>query len=281
MKYRSWLLMKHDIDIHVCIISWSGKEVEASNIASSLIQASDRVTVVYSNAQEVMLSGPGNWIQVPDAWFYGRKFARWLAVMESESAGLVIQADAQCDDWEALLRAFRQTLTKRPRLGVWVPEIDGTPYRSAFNNLWQIDGELTQVGLIDGITWGMSSGMIDRMRKLEYKGNNLGWGIEFAAVATAYAQGLDVLRYCRIGVQHIQGAGYSASNAASQQQQFLQQLTKREQRWLSMLKLNHRAMAFAAFKLGRMPFIGKITANILKSAIRVLLKLQSNTKRSK
>jgi hypothetical protein len=48
----------------------------------------DRVTVIYSDRDNLEVSGAGQWLQVPDEWFYGRKFKAIL----DHFAGTILQA---------------------------------------------------------------------------------------------------------------------------------------------------------------------------------------------
>lgn len=256
--------MTDSLPIHVGIICWTGKEAEASHIALSLFGHANKVTVIYSNSDNQERSGSGEWVQVPNSWFYGRKFSKFLSLIEDGSAGLIIQADASCDDWSSLLLAFQRTLLDRQTLGLWVPEIIGTPFSSKFNNLLPVDdgSNYWHVGLIDGIVWGAGDKVIRRLKCLTYEQNNLGWGIDYAAVGCAYSQGLEVLRTPSVIVLHIQGSGYSNSSAASQLRLFERQISINEKFWIFLVKLHHRLMAFSA---------GKLQGNFFKKCLELFI----------
>ena len=65
--------------LDVVIISWQGQYENAAHIAHALSEAPHlRVVVIYSNAQEAPETGAGEWVQVPNAHFFGWKFRRAL-----------------------------------------------------------------------------------------------------------------------------------------------------------------------------------------------------------
>jgi len=59
--------------------------------------------------------------------------------------------------------------------------------------------------------------------------NNLGWGIEWAAIAHAYTEGRRAYRDQTLRVHHPQGSGYNHHEARVQQRSYLAQLSDEEQ----------------------------------------------------
>lgn len=210
------------------IISWSGTEDRARMIAASVVGEVDSLTVIYSNTSDTDLIGPGDWVRVPDEWFYGRKFR---ACLERHGAGIMlqIQADAECDDWPDLIRKCRVAHASDSTLGIWAPDIRFTPWESALVDIDQAhEDDVVPVAQTDGIVWSIVEPIVSRLRLLDYEQNNLGWGIDWIAGCCARVSNLRVLRDRSILVRHPPGAGYSRDEARQQMDVFLRQMTSQE-----------------------------------------------------
>ncbi len=119
--------------LDVVIISWQGQYENAAHIAHALSEAPHlRVVVIYSNAQEVPETGAGEWVQVPNAYFFGWKFRRALeCIREDSPATVIVQADARAADWAGLLTRCIERFEGIPNLGLWTPRISYTAVESA------------------------------------------------------------------------------------------------------------------------------------------------------
>src|SRR5579859_2995411 len=116
--------MKRDgLRIHAFIISWEGHRDKAAKIAASLKDATSFLTVIYSNRANEPEEGPGEWIKVPDDYFYGRKFRSCLDRFRGDIM-LQIQADAESDDWLEVIRSIEHCYSAIPKLEIWSPEVD-------------------------------------------------------------------------------------------------------------------------------------------------------------
>lgn len=224
------------MNLHVCVIGWTGREAAAQAIAAAVDGHADRLTVVYSNATDTEVGGAGDWVKVPDAWFYGRKFRRCLE-LHTDGVMLQIQADAVCADWPGLVRRCRDVFARRPGLGLWAPEIDGTPWKTSKVALADPDAEgLLPVGQTDGIVWAIDDATVARLRRLDYDTNNLGWGLDWAAIGYCMANNKLVLRDLSLKIDHPPGSGYNKAEAKTQQGDFLDELSDQERLQVRLVK---------------------------------------------
>jgi hypothetical protein len=223
--------------VDVVVVSWQGFGDASRRIAQTLAGLADvRLRVIYSNAAEAAESGAGEWIQVPNAHFFGSKFARALAEASADTL-LLIQADAQCDDWPAVVARFRDCCRRRPRLGLWAPTISYTPWLPYRVDIRPLPGEaMTHVAQTDGIVLGMTAPVLRRLRALDYGPNNIGWGIDWIAICHAYTHGLEVLRDDHLLVRHPRSRGYDTREATRQWLGFMAQASDDEQSMFEILK---------------------------------------------
>ena len=210
------------------IISWTGQHDNAAAIARALAGTVDHVAVIYSDRDGKKVSGPGSWVQVPDNWFYGRKFK---AIADRFQGDILLQitADVTCNDWPGLIRCMTRRFLEM-NVGVWSPHIS-----FAGNSLRKVsigsicEPTLHLVTTTDSIVWAMSADVVGRMRRLDYDCNNIGWGIDIAAAMHSHATSKLVLMDAGVQVQHPPGRGYQRKLARRQCRVFLGQLSAREQ----------------------------------------------------
>jgi hypothetical protein len=217
--------------LDVVIISWQGQHENAAHIAQALNAVPElRVVVIYSNAAEAVETGAGEWIQVPNAFFFGWKFRRALDCVRQEAPAMVIvQADARAADWAGLLARCSGCFQRMPGLGLWTPRISYTPWTPGRVDIAPVPGtDLMHVAQTDGIVLALARPVVERLRQLDYDANNLGWGIDSLAIAFSFANGLMVVRDDGGQVQHPQCRGYDRRLALQQWRQFLLQMTDAE-----------------------------------------------------
>ena len=216
------------MSVEAFIISWTGQHDNAEAIARAIVGLFDRVTVIYSDRNGVEVSGTGQWVQVPDDWFYGRKFK---AILDRFRGSILLQitADVTCDDWPGLVRCMTSRF-REMNVGVWSPHISfaGTSLKKVSIGPVR-DPSLHLVTATDSIVWAMSADVAQHMRRLEYQGNNIGWGIDIAAAMHSHAKGKLVLMDTAIEIHHPPGRGYDNTLARKQCRAFLWQLPVRDQ----------------------------------------------------
>lgn len=226
--------------MNVFVISWDGFLEKAVRVAEKLAEAGGKVQIVHSQ-RNPLASGSSHGVEVSmvsDEDFFGRKFRTVLNAADGKPL-LLIQADAECDDWPGLLSRFEHMLAKYP-IGVWAPAINHTSWVNQKVNIRAMGTpDLIQVSQTDAIVLGLSNSVVKRLSSLDYASNNLGWGIDWAAIISAISMGQLVVRDLSIRVIHKQGSGYRQSEAAQQQKIFLDQLTDAEKAILVLLRRSH------------------------------------------
>ncbi|MFM7000441.1 MAG: glycosyltransferase [Limnohabitans sp.] len=215
--------------VHAFVISWEGHEEHARHIATQLVGKVDFLTVIYSNATAQSWTGPGQWHQVPNDWYYGKKFREALRLNQGD-IHLQIQADADSPDWAQVVSSCKTAFDSVADLGVWAADADFTPWHTNRVALARhSNSRLAFVAQTDGVVWAMSHQVRERLKSMDFERNNLGWGIDWAAIAFAYANHLTVVRDTDVLVRHPKGTGYSGAQAKVQMDAFLKQLTSQEQ----------------------------------------------------
>lgn len=216
-------------ETEVYIISWPRPNVEqnAAHIAGVLAGQSRQVNVIYSTADESSRSGPGNWIQVSDAKYYGLKFKEIL----QHSSGrrfLQIHADALHDDWPGILKRFDDHCDANRFAGVWAPDVNHTVWETPEVMIAKSNDAMAFVAQTDCTVWGLTQQVITRLKQFNYAENNFGWGIDWAAISYCYVNNLTVVRDLSSVVVHPRGSSYPNHQAGMQQNAFLRQLTAQE-----------------------------------------------------
>lgn len=221
--------------LHAYVICWTGMEDAAQRIAAALAPAADSVTVIYSNEQNTLASGEGSWIQVPNEWYYGRKFRECLR-LHSDGIMLQIQSDAYSDNWPDIIHRCRDAHSNYANIGIWSPNVDYTPWRTeiVLTGVMDQDG-LKLVAINDGIVWSLTKPVVQRMKELDYEINNLGWGLDWFAASHARTKGLMVVRDHTITVRHPSETNYSRELASRQMKAFLLQMTHQESEQYDLL----------------------------------------------
>ena len=218
------------------MLSWPGFEENALRIERSLAPFFPRVNVIHSLTGVSAFPLPANWIVLPDGSYYGRKFEESLRIA-NEGHMLHIQADADFEDWQALVRSCEFAFSDIARLGLWAPLVDYTPWSLSRTVLEKRPQQgLNRVSMVDGIVWAISETVLARLRQFSFEGNPLGRGIELAAAAVSKTLSLDVVVDSRLKVCHPRGSGYSEAEAALQLHEFLQQLSPGEKLCLKWIE---------------------------------------------
>lgn len=223
--------------IHAIVIAWPGVTSNAASMVEQLHGHADDCTVIYSQSAVVDgCTGAGEWLEVPDEWYFGRKFSQALRVCRGDVL-LLLHADARHDDWRLVLNACRQQFERITDLAVWSPVADVTHWPLAKVGLMPMEGSTCHsVVQTDCIVCAFSSSVVNRLKALDYTHNNLGWGIDWAAIAYAYSHHMLVVQDASVQIRHSSGTGYDKQEALRQMEAFMQQLTHQERVMVQLLQ---------------------------------------------
>lgn len=214
--------------LHAFVICWPATEENSAKIAADLVASGYRTTVLYNTHDGSTRDGPGEWHQVDDDWHFGRKIGVALSKNEGQVL-LLIVADAHSDDWPGLVGRCLMRFQQNSSLGLWCPFIDHSPWHDVNTEICSTPGgEMLFVAQTDGIVLALNSPVSERLSSLSFADNNLGWGIDWAAIAFCYSHGLLVIRDNSVRVTHPQSRSYSFDGAMAQMDRFLVQLTDQE-----------------------------------------------------
>ena len=239
--------------ITAVVISWEGMHAAARTIAEGLAHSVDSLSVIYSNNMDQSEDGPGEWRQVPQSWYFGRKFATALDVAPEDATLLVVSADASSEDWADLVNGLRAALKADPSIAVWAPDLDRTPWPSNIVAEEQLEDENGLLGVVqtDGVVWAITPEIARRLRDVDFSANNLGWGIDWAASAIAHLAGRRVVRDLNRRVYHPEARGYSTAIAGQQFKSLLEQLSPEERVWI--LDTHSRVVGMQSANKGPLP----------------------------
>lgn len=214
--------------LHAVVISWEGTEDRARLIATHVREHIDRVSLTYStNGPDLVIPGVAA-ARVPSEWYFGRKFAHAIETWGDE-AMLLIQADAEATSWREVVAGCVRALSTPP-IKMWSPEIDVTPWPTEVVQLpFSSPPHYRVVAQTDGIVLGLATDVVQRLKRLDYSRNNLGWGIDWVALCYTYAHDGVAVRDRSVNVRHAPGCGYRQAEAARLMREFLAHMTLTEQ----------------------------------------------------
>lgn len=212
--------------LQICIISWAGQHPAAVRIARALQASRAKVCIVYSDPDPALtLAAPCPTVRTDNALFWADKFHQSL-VQAGDQDLLIIHADCDCDDWPALVARCLSGFALTPSVQLWAPEVQGTAYPLEVTTVSMVTGKpLRIVAYVDGIVFAIRQPVVQRMRKLDYRANVYGWGIDWLMAAHIYAKGGLALVDPSIQVRHAPGRGYPSDQALKQMPAFMSQMS--------------------------------------------------------
>lgn len=217
------------LSFSIFVISWGGQHEKAISIAKSVASASDKTSIVYSDANpDLVLDVECDQIKRPNELFWGDKLKACLDACDSDLM-LVIHADCDCEDWAELARKCRSAMSNNPIIGVWAPHIDWTQYNLGRTKIYDIKSTpFAVVAQSDAIVFCLSKNVIERLRRANYEQNSYGWGTDALAIAYAYSNGMIAVVDKTIHVKHPKSRSYSTEAAYAQCREFFRQFTMAE-----------------------------------------------------
>jgi hypothetical protein len=218
------------LKLNIYVISWPGFHEKAAAIAKDLMLAHGRdLAVVYSSLEgEPEPKFPCRAIKRPQALFWADKFR--ACVDDAKSGNLmVIHADCTTASWNKLIARCRKAFEQVKEMGVWSPLISGSRHELKYVELSEIDGtDYAIVAQSDAIVFALAAPIVDRIRRLDYSQNLLGWGIDTIMNCCCHCLGWLSLIDRGVAVTHPQGSGYTQADAVQQFFTFIQQMTAHE-----------------------------------------------------
>lgn len=187
----------------IFIISWKGQHKKASQIAQSILNSGNSVTIVFSDPdQNFTFNNSFNVIRRPNDLFWADKFKSCLDAAGNEGI-LIIHADCDCDDWMLLISRCNDSVQKFKDIAVWAPEVDGTLCSLNVSGIYKIkESTLVLSALIDGIIFYISPFIVNRMLQVNYDSNIYGWGIDRLFCSSAHVSKKLVVIDTSVKVSH-------------------------------------------------------------------------------
>ena len=103
----------------IFIISCTGFHDNSRKIALELQNLPVHVTIVWSDQNiKASIDWPCRAIQVPDDWYYGKKFQTCLENVRDTEYMMIVQGDVSCTDWKKLIARAFNVFKNRPLVGV-------------------------------------------------------------------------------------------------------------------------------------------------------------------
>jgi hypothetical protein len=221
--------------IHTFVFCWTGKTENALKICRGLFNKTDRLTVLDASAGPTPNVEGIEWIKVDPEFYYGMKFRTAVDLHQGDIL-LQVQEDAVCDDWGSIIDLCRERFSTITDLGIWSPDVNFTSHTTDLVDLGPLDdANLSAVVQTDCIVWAFNRAIVKYLRTLDYSGNNLGWGIDWAASAYAFANRMLVVRDFAAFIRHAPGSGYRHAEAQQQMLWFLSQLSQAERLQYTLL----------------------------------------------
>jgi hypothetical protein len=204
-------------DIHIFIISWEGQHENATFIANQLNDINDQVSIIYSDPDpEYSLEARCRLIKRSNELFWGDKFKACLDNCESENL-LIIHADCKYNDWFNVVDKYDKAIKEISNLGVWSPVINFTFFVPELISLFKIDNtDYEIVCYIDGIVFGFSKTIQNRMNLASYQHNKFGWWIDRMIACFALSMNKLLIIDKSIQIKHPENRGYEESDARKQ-----------------------------------------------------------------
>lgn len=211
------------------VISWTGKHQNSLEIAKAIAPLVDDLALVYSDRDAAFVVDtvyPS--IKTPDEFYFGKKFKVCLDACKADLM-LVITGDVTCCDWVQLIRKCQLSFSAFPDLGVWAPLINYSSWKLPLTRKEKLEGSsLNKVVQTDSIVFAMKRSVVTRLKEFDYDCNVYGWGVDWAAMAYCYANGLFAAVDDSVQVSHPQTTTYDEQVCVRQMHDFLWQLSHNE-----------------------------------------------------
>ncbi|MBR1280446.1 hypothetical protein JQ597_00070 [Bradyrhizobium sp. AUGA SZCCT0177] len=222
-------------DVHIFVFCWPRVVDNVLHICRELRDLPAAKTVVDVSDTPPRVVDDWEWISISPAAHFGGQFAFALRIL-SRPILFNIVGDMESTDWGGVVSACVQAFDQLPYLGVWAAEVDNTAWQTERVAIQRIgDTNLYTTAQSDCCVWAIHQSIAERLKALDFKSNNIGWGIDWAAIAASYASGRIVVRDKSVTIHHPPGTGYQPKAAHTQMTTFLSQLSLPEKALLNVL----------------------------------------------
>jgi hypothetical protein len=222
-------------DVHIVVFCWPRVVDNVLHICGQLRDLPAAKTVLDVSGLPPRVVHSWEWISISPEAHFGWQFAFALRIL-SRPIFLNIVGDMESDDWGGVVSACVRSFDKVPHLGVWAAEVDNTDWpteRIAIQHIANTD--LYTTAQSDCCVWAIHQMVSERLKALDYGPNNIGWGIDWAAVVASYGNGRIVVRDKSVTIHHPPGTGYQIADALTQMTSFLSQLSPSEKALLNII----------------------------------------------
>lgn len=227
--------MRRD-QFHILVFCWPRVIPNVLEICRQLEHFDGRKTVIDASPGPAPTVTAGwDWVKIHPDSYYGSQFEAALARM-NEEACLLIVGDMESPDWVAAATVCSDRLDAFPTIGVWSAEVDNTAWPTQATRIRAIpDTEMQIVRQTDCCVWALRRPIVARLRQLTFGMNNLGWGIDWAAMAICFGNGMVAVRDPKVMIHHPPGTHYQGGEATAQMNRFLDQLNEGEKALVQLL----------------------------------------------
>ena len=217
--------MADPVKVHAIIYSWPAVHANAFAIAGELSAHVHKVSVVACTDTPLEPQPGLDVVLLDNSAYFGRQFEKTIEIFDGDVL-LQIAADTTTPSWPALAAQCAARYQVNDRLAIWTPDIDGTTWPNSRVFLYRTeDPNLIGIVQTDCIVWAMRRPIVDFLKTMDFARTPLGWGIDWAAIAHAYAGGQRVMRDLSVKIHHrIGGSGYDRAEADRQKSHFLSAL---------------------------------------------------------
>jgi hypothetical protein len=193
------------------VFNWKGRQTNARALEEKIGRLID-VTVI--NSEEQLNAQYPGWIHLDDTAYFS---AQWNKAVELFDADIFfhIQADAEFDDFEALL-AKAGRLFEKYGLGACEPNVDYSSVQYEKSRLPSIEPNVFVVPMTDSTCWFIAGEILRKLPRIDLSINRYGWGIPRAIAALSRLSGMRIVRDYNFTVKHPKSTNYPLEPAMRQ-----------------------------------------------------------------
>lgn len=252
-----------NLNIQYFIFCWPGWENAAETLADELMALECDVKVLASGG----FSDRTYWVELDPNAYFGDQF---LEATERFSGDVLvhIQADASIRDLLGFVKKIEMVF-RNPLIGIWAPSVDYTSWTTevsalstGLNDYFNLSEELRPVLNTDCTCWALNRSVINAINHSSLKNSHFGWGVDLAACAEAYLQGLVVVRDSSLLVDHPRGTGYSESLASDEFNVYLSSMPPQTRGVVNLLRLVTQELSARESKRIGKRILGKMTRHL-------------------